>query len=132
LSELLPAACTARYEQLCGRGDAVRRVLLRAVRECPGSKDLVLTGLAAAAAFAAQTTGGEGAGAAAGQKPAGAGPGGLTTSYLTPREASELVTLLGRQGVRCVTDVGEAVMLELEEEALATTGGVGAAAGGGG
>jgi hypothetical protein len=110
-----------RYEQLCGRGGAVRRVLLRAVRECPGAKDLVLTGLAAAAAYAAHSASEDGTDTAAGQKPATAGvrsSAALTTGLLTPVEASELVTILGSKGVRVLTDVAEAVMLELEEEAV--------------
>ena len=78
----------------------MRRVFLRGVRQCPGSKPLWLEGLLYAAA---------------GDSSAG---GAVPQALLAPRQAKELLEVMGEKGVRMRTDVMEAVMQALDEQPL--------------
>ncbi|KAF5829576.1 hypothetical protein DUNSADRAFT_15875 [Dunaliella salina] len=97
-----------RYEVQQGQPDAVRRVFLRGVRQCPGCKALWLEGLlyAAATPSPALSAGGTAAGAPS------------TAGLLPPRQAAELLEVMGDKGVRVRTDVMEAVMQALDEQPL--------------
>jgi hypothetical protein len=71
------------------------------MRQCPGSKPLWLEGLLYTAA-----------------SDTGRDETGATQTLLAPRQAKELLEVMGEKGVRVRTDVMEAVMQALEEQPL--------------
>lgn len=75
-----------QHEAAAGRADAARRLFLRALHQCPGSKPLWLRGLRAAAAA------------------------------MSPREASELLVIAGDKEVRLRTDMVEVMLEAMQEQ----------------
>lgn len=123
---------TRRFELEAGKIDAARRVFLRAVRQCPGCKQLWLEGLQAVGSdmmtnkpAAADVTQPDSTAAAAPAPTSATGKvvrpgvaaisGRAVAGGLTPREVSELMNLMSEKGVRLHTDVVEIVMSSLEQ-----------------
>ncbi|GFH16397.1 uncharacterized protein HaLaN_12809 [Haematococcus lacustris] len=101
------------YEAECSNAEAVRRVFLRAVRACPGCKDVWMAGFAASAGMAANEV--QQASLAAGGRTLAPGdaPAGAA---LSAREAAELLEVMAAKGLHVYTDVAEVVMMALEDE----------------
>ncbi|KAL6752962.1 NRDE-2, necessary for RNA interference-domain-containing protein [Haematococcus lacustris] len=101
------------YEAECSNAEAVRRVFLRAVRACPGCKDVWMAGFAASAGMAANEV--QQASLAAGGRTlvSGDAPAGAA---LSAREAAELLEVMAAKGLHVYTDVAEVVMMALEDE----------------
>ncbi len=104
-----------RYEVSQGRLDLARRLFLRAVKQCPGSKALWMLGFTAASSTPAHTTTTTTTAAAAAQK---GSAGRAAAGGLTPRETAELLDVMRDKGVRVHTEVAEVVMAGLEKEGL--------------
>ncbi|KAJ9505710.1 hypothetical protein QJQ45_006426 [Haematococcus lacustris] len=101
------------YEAECSNAEAVRRVFLRAVRACPGCKDVWMAGFAASAGMAVNEV--QQASLAAGGRTLAPGdaPAGAA---LSAREAAELLEVMAAKGLHVYTDVAEVVMMALEDE----------------